>query len=191
MTTAAMYDSDGKITTLRTGDERSVRIDAEASGMLYVITSNEVDLDRNYINPDTKEICEYPEQPSESHTFNYESGAWQFSLSIGKSQLWRGIKISRDQSEFGGFVFDGATYDSDTTAQQRIQGAMLLASQDSSASMTWTLANNNTVELNAEKIINLGKALAEHVNSVHDKARDLRVKIEAATSTSELDEIAW
>ena len=29
MTTAAMYDSDGKITTLRTGDERSVRIDAE------------------------------------------------------------------------------------------------------------------------------------------------------------------
>jgi len=139
-------------------------------------------------------ITDQPRIPTKSwSTWNPDSGAWEDKryLSEIKSGCWSGIKMVRDQHEFGGFVFDGATYDSDTTAQQRIQGAMLLASQDSSASMTWTLANNNTVELNAEKIINLGKALAEHVSSVHDKARELRVKIEAATSTSELDAIAW
>jgi len=126
-------------------------------------------------------------------TWNPNSGAWEDKrfLSEIKSGCWSGIKMIRDKHEFGGFVFDGATYDSDAIAQQRIQGAMLLASQDSSVSMTWMLANNNTVTLNAEKIINLGKALAHHVNTVHNKARDLRLKIEAATSTSELDAISW
>tara|TARA_R100000664_G_scaffold24559_1_gene34374 strand:- start:1152 stop:1733 length:582 start_codon:yes stop_codon:yes gene_type:complete len=191
MTTAAIYEADGRITTVRSGDEVSVKIDAEASGKDYILTDVDVDFERHYVDVSTKEIKEYPEQPREDYVFDFSSKNWGFGLALSKESKWREIKQSRDTQEYGGFTYDSNTFDSNEVAQQRIQNAMLLATQDSSVTMDWTLANNNTVSLNAAQIIELGKALAHHVNTAHKKAQTLRVQVNAASSKSDIDAISW
>ena len=191
MTTAAMYDSDGRIISIRTGGEKGVKIDAEASGKEYILTDADVDLDKNYVDVSTKEIKEYPEQPREDYVFDFSSKNWGFGLTLSKKSKWREIKQSRDAQEYGGFTYDSNTFDSNEVAQQRIQNAMLLATQDSSVTMDWTLANNNTISLNAAQLIELGKALAHHVNTAHKKAQTLRVQVNAASSKSDIDAISW
>ena len=191
MTTAAIYETDGRITTVRIGDEVSVKIDAEASGKDYILTDVDVDFERHYVDVSTKEIKEYPEQPREDYVFDFSSKNWGFGLALSKKSKWREIKQSRDTQEYGGFTYDSNIFDSNEVAQQRIQNAMLLATQDSSVTMDWTLANNNTVSLNAAQIIELGKALAHHVNTAHKKAQTLRVQVNAASSKSDIDAISW
>ena len=186
-----MYDTNGRIIAVRTGKEKSVKVDAEASGGNYILTDADVDLERHYVDVSNKEIKEYPEQPREDYEFNYTSKGWGFALSLAKTHKWREIKLARDTAEFGGFVFDGNTFDSNQLAQQRIQNAMLLAMQDSSITMDWTLANNNTVNLNATTLINIGKALSYHVSNAHKKAQEYRAAINAASSKAEIDAITW
>lgn len=112
-----------------------------------------------------------------------------------KDKKWFELKIIRDQKEFGGFVWNTHTFDSDSQAQSRIQGAvqlaMIAASNNTSFSIDWTLQDNSVITLSGSDMIAVGLALAQHVEGVHAIGRDLRAQIEACTTTQALDAINW
>ena len=68
---------------------------------------------------------------------------------------------------------------------------MQRAQNDSSLSMAWTLADNTVKTFSAADYINIGIAMSTHVDACHTKAKDLRTKINAATTQSELDGITY
>lgn len=112
-----------------------------------------------------------------------------------KLKKWLEIKLERNRREFGGFVWDGSTFDSDTTSQSRIQGGVQLATiaqaNNQPFSINWTLQDNSVRLLNTTEMIQVGMALAQHVQSIHEISRVLRSSIENATTTQELGPIRW
>lgn len=120
------------------------------------------------------------------HSFNYETRQWIDNRTLDeiKAQKWDEIKSQRDSLEFGGFEFEGNTYDSDQVSQGRIVGAA-----SAGVDQTWTLADNTTVELSASQLQQLYAALQLHIASVHEKGRIARAAIESAVTKEEVEAI--
>jgi len=131
--------------------------------------------------------------PRKGLVFHYVTKSWvdPRPLSKLKSDQWEMIKQARNDAEFGGFLWDGSRFDSDSASQQRIQGMVQIANLDPSMLIDWTLADNSVRTLNAEQGVLLGIALAEHVNGQHVKARTLRIEIESATSAEQVAAVVW
>lgn len=108
---------------------------------------------------------------------------------------WEELKAARDAMEFGGFEWDGSTFDSDPKAQARLQGgaqmAVLAAQARESFEVDWTLADNTVRTLDASELIAVGRALAAHIGAAHAAGRGLRTRIEACATAEELADIAW
>lgn len=191
MTTAVMYNSEGMITGVRSGNSRGVLADAVASGQSYLLTEDDVDLDQFYVNVGTSEVVQYPEKPSEAHVFNFTSYAWELDLTEAKSLAWKRIKRDRNAEEFSTFEWNSHTFQCDERSQSRIVSAVQRAQLDSTLTMVWTLADNSTVSLNATELKQVGQALSSHIDACHVKARGLRTQINAAETEAELDLITW
>lgn len=116
-------------------------------------------------------------------------------LDSAKLKRWAEIKAQRDAHEFGGFVWDGSTFDSDPISQSRITGAVVMALLAAQAgqpfAQDWTLADSQTRTLSGAEMMAVGIALGGHVGSVHASARTLRAAIEAATTPEELELLTW
>lgn len=127
-----------------------------------------------------------PAQPTPYHIFNYDLKDWidPRTLDEIKAQKWAEIKAMRDQLEFGGFEFDGGTYDSDQVSQGRIMGAAA-----ANIDQVWTLADNTTAELSASKLQQLYAALQAHIASVHERGRIARQLIFDAETKEQVEEI--
>ena len=124
--------------------------------------------------------------PSPHFIFDYEIKQWVDPRSLDeiKAQKWVEIKSQRDQLEFGGFEFDGNTYDSDQVSQGRIMGAA-----SAGVDQVWTLADNTTVNLTASQLQQLYAALQSHVASVHERGRTARLAIESAETKEGVEAI--
>jgi hypothetical protein len=139
----------------------------------------------------------FPQKPSPTLIWDWTEMAWSDPRTLAdlKADKWGQIKAARAAEEFGGFTLNGQVFDSDAISQSRIQGAVLLATLATSAglpySITWTLADNTTVDLDAQGMMAVGIALGQHVSGSHSKARELRAQIEAAESKEALDSIEW
>lgn len=127
-----------------------------------------------------------PTQPTPYHTFDYSIKQWidLRTLDEIKAQKWTEIKSQRDQLEFGGFEFEGNTYDSDQVSQGRIMGAAVAG-----VDQVWTLANNTTVELSAVKLQQLNTTMQSYIASVHERGRKARLEIESAVTKEEVEAI--
>ena len=191
MTTALIYENTGEIVGIRSGNYRSVVIDADKSGKSYILSDADASFDSHYVRVSTQEVVAYPDKPSDNHVFNYETEAWQFDVELGRQRKWRDMKAARDQQEFGQFVYNASTFECDAQSQSRIQAAAQSAIIDSAFSTTWTLADNTTQTLNATQTKDLAKALADHVKQCHDRGRIVRAEIDAATTEAQLEEIVW
>jgi hypothetical protein len=191
MTTAVMYNSDGMIMQVRSGNSGGVLADAQASGHSYLLVESDIDLDRFYVNTDTSEVVEYPEKPSDAHVFNFASRAWELDLGEARDMAWSRIKRSRNADEFSTFEWNSHTFQCDERSQSRIMSAVQRAQLDSTLTMVWTLSDNSTVTLNATELKQVGQALASHIDACHVKARGLRTQINAAETEAELDLITW
>lgn len=101
-----------------------------------------------------------------------------------KDQKWADIKAMRDQLEFGGFEYKGNIYDSDQVSQGRILGAANLG-----IDQVWTLADNSTVYLNSDELVDLYAALQEHISNLHERSRIARGKIESAQTIQEVEAV--
>lgn len=102
------------------------------------------------------------------------------ALKKAKNAQWEKVKQARAAAEYGGFTWDGSTFDSDPISQARINGAVTLAQMNSAFSIGWTLADNTVRTLTAADMIAVGVALGQHVNACHERARVLRGEIESA-----------
>lgn len=138
-------------------------------------------------------ITPLPARPSSAHVFDYASKQWvdPRTLADFKAAKWAEIKKAREAAEFGGFTWDGSTFDSDAMSQSRIMGAVQLANLDPGFTIAWTLADNSVRSLSASDMFAVGVALGQHVAAQHEKARTLRAQIEAATTTEQVAAVAW
>lgn len=138
-------------------------------------------------------IIQLPNKPSNWVIWNWETHSWvdPRPLTEVKAAKWLFIRDQRNQVEYGGLLWDGKTFDSDPTSQQRIMGAVQLAALNPDLIVDWTLKDNSVIELSSSDLQNLGIALAEHVNQVHKHARELRSQIDSASTNAEVDAIVW
>ena len=127
-----------------------------------------------------------PAQPSSIHLFDYDLKQWIDPRTIEqiKAQKWTEIKSQRDKLEFGGFEFEGNTYDSDQVSQGRIMGAA-----SAGVDQVWTLADNTTVNLTAAQLQQLYAALQAHIASVHERGRIARQLIFDAETREQVEVI--
>ena len=191
MTTAVMYDSEGRITTVRSGSSAGVQADAQASGQSYLLVAEEVDLDTHYVDVGTTTLTPYPEKPSDAHVFDYSTGTWGFDLATAKHDAWSMIKVARDIEEYTSFVWNSHTFDANERSQQRIMAAVQRAQLDATTTVTWTLSDNTTETFNATELKQIGQALSSHIDSCHNKARTKRAEIDAATTEAAINAITW
>lgn len=119
----------------------------------------------------------------------------ELPLSTLKLQKRDEINKERDKAEQNGFEYLGKTFDSDVISCVRIQGAAQLAALSTmthnDASIEWTCKDNSTITLTPSELLGLSAALATWSNECHQKATELKEKIEAAQTKEELAEITW
>ena len=135
-----------------------------------------------------------PEKPSPEHVWCPLDLVWLAPiakpLNEVKAAMWAKVKQARAAAEYGGFTWDGSTFDSDPISQARITGAVTLAQTNPAFSIGWTLADNSVRTLKAADMIAAGVALGQHVNACHERARLLRAEIEAAMTLEDVGAIA-
>jgi len=113
------------------------------------------------------------------------------SINELKLQQWETIKAARTQAEYGGFTWDGSTFDSDAISQARLTGAVQLAQLNPALALDWTLASNTVRTLSAADLTAVGVALGVHVSTQFTKGQTLRAQIDAATTKEAVEAIVW
>jgi hypothetical protein len=187
---AVLYNEDCSIyAVLFGGNEGSLRHDASLMGKPCILTEAAINKDTYYVSDG--EIVEIPEKPVGANVFDYQNGEWRFDLTEEKTRKWFEIKTAREFEEFGLFTWNNYNFDADERSQQRILTATQRAVSDSSVSIMWTLSDNTVVTFNATELIQIGQALASHIDNCHTKARIKRAEITSATTFSELNNISW
>lgn len=154
---------------------------------------NNVSLNTHYVNLNTLQIEAMSPCPSTYHTFNYSTHLWEDLRSIEQVRLskWEEIKKVRTNIEYGGFDWDGSTFDSDPTSVQRISGSVLLAQLNPSYTVDWTLADNTVRTLSAADLLQVAMSLGSHVQSCFVHGQALRDLINNATTIAEVEAITW
>lgn len=134
---------------------------------------------------------ELPAKPSMSHEWN--GLAWADPRSVQELRLEKRaeIKAAREAAEYGGFVWDGSTFDSDMASQMKIQGQVLAVSVLGPSSRDWTLADNSVRTLSAADLMAVGGAMAAHIGTVFSHGQALQAQVEAATTAAEIQAIHW
>lgn len=118
-------------------------------------------------------------------------------LENAQARKWVEIKAERDALESGGFDLAGVggRFDSDAESRARIVGAAMAAKIARDAgqayAIRWTLADNTTVELDADGVIDVGFALLAHTDGIHQRSRALYAAIQAAETTEAVEAIRW
>lgn len=116
-----------------------------------------------------------------------------------KQKAKKAINSQRDVAELSGFSYLGKQFDSDPRSIMRLYGAALAAQAAllSNAALpkdkflTWTCADNTTVDITYEEAIALPLQMAQVSNSLHVKARGLKEQIDTATNLTDVDNIKW
>lgn len=124
--------------------------------------------------------------PAYYFKYDYSIKRWVDTRKIEnvRQEHWSKIKLDRNRLEFGGFMFKDNKYDSDQISQGRILAAAFFQKP-----VTWTLANDEVVELTVEDVNGLCMAMAMHIESVHAKARAARVLIYSAATIEEIESV--
>lgn len=165
--------------------------DGRAVGPDDIVCDFMPDVENSYVDLKNKQVIEIPPKPSRVHKFDYDKKEWILTLDDAKDAKWEEIKSMREAEEFGGFEWLGYVFDSDALSQQRISSAVQLATLDMEMSIEWTLADNSTKIFTAIEMIEIGKALANHVTGLHERGRILRSQVKSAENIAMVESISW
>lgn len=126
------------------------------------------------------------ERPTEFHIMDKVNRQWIDPRTIDyfRAVKWEAIKVERDALEFGGFSYGGNMYDSDQVSQGRILGAAM-----ANIDQTWTLQNNESIELSANELKELFVAMQAHISLTHERSRAARELIYSATTSEEVEAV--
>ena len=185
MKVRVLLNTDGSIKSILTGAPSLVDLNTPAQAY-FVDDPNHIVDRTDYFDSDMHDFVSIGDAPTDNHTFDYSFKQWidPRSLDDIKAQKWTEIKSQRDHLEFGGFEFEGNTYDSDQVSQGRIMGAALAG-----VNQVWTLADNTTVELSVSQLHQLYVTLQAHVASTHERGRIARLAIDNALTKEEVEVI--
>lgn len=100
-------------------------------------------------------------------------------------------------SSFDRFTYISVVYDGNAAAQENIRVAAFIANSNSPLpeGFSWRSFDNVDVPMNKEKVLGLQSALLQSLATItfnsHKTARDLKNKIELATTNEQVDAITW
>ncbi|WP_269516714.1 DUF4376 domain-containing protein [Acinetobacter baumannii] len=186
MDTFLYIDQSGKILGKCAGEIEYAEINKPTGSTLIKVGPNQESISKNTHFYDFVEKCFIPLPPKTTlHSeFNYFKKKWvdTISLEMHQDRKWNEIKLKRDEFEFSGFEYDGHIYESDAISQMRIVTAAMVG-----VPVVWTLKDNTFESLSTKQLNELRIALANHIESIHERGRIARDKIYKATSIEELD----
>lgn len=140
---------------------------------------------------------ERPAQPSEFHAWDFVNKVWVDPRTLVDHQdaAWERIKLDRAAAATTAITVAGHTYDADPESRANIVGSFASA-QDAIANgmpwqREWTLADDSSVWLTAEQMVQVGRALDAQVDAAHQRGRQLRAQIYATTDPHQLTNITW
>ena len=107
-----------------------------------------------------------------------------------KEQKLYELKATRDEAEVEPITYQGYSFDYDSKARERINAAIIaLESAGSSATLTWTTADNQDVKVTAADLRGVIAQVALRSDKLHTAYRKAKEKVEAATTKEALDVI--
>lgn len=131
-----------------------------------------------------------PDQPTQSHRWDWAEKSWVVDISAAKENRWAAIKAKRDAREFGAFGWCGHEFDGDRDSQRRLNLSLMKAKAAVDAggdwSVEWTLADNTVITLSAADVISVVEALGDNIDAAHEWARQKRAQIEEATTIDQI-----
>lgn len=143
-------------------------------------------------------LPEKPQQPTPWHSWDKTKWLWVTTpeaLAQAKEFAKSRITLSRDAAERSGFVAYGKVFDSEDKAIQRLQGAAQAAAYAKQLgkdfSVEWTCADNSTILLDADMMIEIPIIMTQTADYLHQKARALKKQIESAESIEAIESIVW
>ena len=100
------------------------------------------------------------------------------------------LKAERDSKEVEPITYQGYSFDYDSKARERISAAIIaLEVAGTSATLTWTTADNQDVKVTADDLRCVIAAVAQRSNALHVAYRVAKAKVEQATSVAEVETI--
>ncbi|EHP39439.1 tail fiber assembly protein [Cupriavidus basilensis OR16] len=132
-------------------------------------------------------------RPSSSHTWS--GGAWVFDLVAAKAAKLVAINAEWAQRQASPFAFGGHKFDADPVSTARILAAGQIGGIAKGAGRTYTASlpasDGSDVDFEADELVNLAMALAEHRDNCYRIAGDLKALLSTAASEEELAAIVW
>jgi hypothetical protein len=135
--------------------------------------------------------------PTQDWVWSDESKTWEGRKNLigEKADRWTAIKLARATAINAPLPTPFGTFDSGPDGRTNISNAAQMMSVLKLAgnvpNITFTLADNTAITLTADNMISVGLLLGAKVQTAHSTGRALRVQIDAATTTTELEAIQW
>ena len=120
----------------------------------------------------------------------YEVVAIVVTLDEVKANKIAELKMLRDSKEVEDIQVNGYLYDYDEKARERINAA-IIALDLTGGTITWTLADNTDKEVSANDLRFVIAMVAQRSNVLHIKYRNLKERVENATTKEQVEAISW
>lgn len=120
----------------------------------------------------------------------YEVVAIVVTLDEAKANKIAELKAIRDAQEVADIQVNGYLYDYDEKARERINAA-IIALDVTGGTITWTLADNTDKEVSANDLRFVIAMVAQRSNVLHVKYRNLKERVENATTKEQVEAIVW
>ena len=100
------------------------------------------------------------------------------------------LKMQRDEAEVESIIYQGYSFDYDDKARERINAAIIaLEVTGTSATLTWTTADNQDVKVTASDLRAIIAQVALRSDKLHTAYRKAKEKVEAAITKAEVKNI--
>lgn len=112
-------------------------------------------------------------------------------LEVIKQRKISELKYQRDMAEVEPIIYQGYSFDYDDKARERINAAIIaLEVTGTSATLTWTTADNQDVKVTASDLRGIIAQVALRSDKLHTAYRKAKEKVEAAITKAEVKNIA-
>lgn len=111
-------------------------------------------------------------------------------LEVIKQRKITELKYQRDKAEVEPIIYQGYSFDYDDKARERINAAIIaLEVTGTSATLTWTTADNQDVKVTASDLRAIIAQVALRSDKLHTAYRKAKEKVEAAITKAEVKNI--
>lgn len=131
--------------------------------------------------------------PAHPATWDNVTMCWVDTRTLGdiKAAKLAELQAARDAQQFGGFVWDGSTFDSDERSQSVLLGMFTTAALGSLPDTPYRLQNNSWRVLTAADMVQVWGALQALVAGAFAQFAELEAAVADATTAAQVAAITW